>query len=104
MPLQTITEPDADAQQIGVYNRRMRRGNQQVVATGQKFAICLLELNAGVTQPNDYVALKASVEEIVGIESISLLVDGQAPASIPVDMELRLCVEGHLRIDNVLVE
>ena len=104
MPLQTITEPTGDAQQARMYNTQMRRGNQQVIATGQKFAVCLVEFNAGVTQPTDYAALKASVEEIVGIESISLLVDGQAPASLPADTELRLYVEGHLRIDNVPVE
>ncbi len=104
MPLVTITEPSADEQQVGMYNRRMRKGSRQGIDTGQKFAVCLIELAGGVNQPGDYAALKASVEAIAGIERISLLIDGQAPATIPVDMELRLCVEGHLRIDNVPVE
>jgi hypothetical protein len=100
----TIVEPTADQQQIDVYNRKMRRGNRKVIATEQRFAVCLVEFNAAVDQPGDYAALKASVEAITGIESISLLIDGQAPVSIPEGKELRLYVEGHLRIDDAPVE
>lgn len=104
MALQTITEPSADEQQIGVYNRQMRKGNRQDIATDQKFAVCLIELAGGVDQPGDYAALKVSIKGVLGVQSISLLIDGQAPAAIPVGKKLQLYVEGHLRIDDVPVE
>ena len=100
MAIQTITEPDADARQVGMYNRKMRRCNRHDVDTGEKFAVCLLKLNGAVNQPGDYATLKSAVEGITGITEILLLIDGQAPAAIPVGMKLTVNVEGHIRIDS----
>jgi hypothetical protein len=100
MAVQTITEPSADAQQVRLYNTTMRRSNQEGIATGQKFAVCLVKLAAAVNQPDDYAALKTAIEAVTGVQEISLLIDGQCPASIPVGGELRAVVDGHLRIEK----
>jgi hypothetical protein len=101
MPIATITEPSADAQQVRLYNTAMRRSNQEVIATSQKFAICLIKLAGAVAQPGDYAAMKTAIEAVTGVQGIVLLVDGQCPASIPSGKELRAIVEGQLRIENV---
>ena len=100
-PLQTIVEPSAEAQQIRLYNTQMRRSNHCELIPSQKFAICIVELNPAVVQPTDYSTLKTQVEAIVGIQRISLLVDGQCPASIPEGKQLVGYVEAHLRIDDL---
>ena len=101
MALRTITEPSADVQQVELYNHRMRRSNNKVLAVGQKFAVCLIRLADAVNQPGDYAALKVAIEAIPGIQEINLLIDGQCPASIPADKHLVGYVEAHLRIDHI---
>jgi len=102
--MQTITEPTADAKQRLVYNRKMRRGSTQTIDPEQKFAVCLLKLAPAVNQPGDYAALGAAIKAIAGIQDVTLLVDGQAPASIPEDTELRVVTEAQMRIDDLPAE
>lgn len=98
-PVSTITEPSADQQQKDLYNRRMRASNVVTLDTGAKYATVVVKLAPAVNQPGDYGALKTAIEQIAGIQSISLMVDGQAPAAIPADHELNLYTTVHLRID-----
>jgi hypothetical protein len=60
----------------------------------------LLALNPAVNQPGDYAALKAAIEAVTGVVEIELLIDGQAPSSIPTGKELRMVCDAHLRIDD----
>ena len=99
MAVNTITEPSADEKQKLVYNRKMRRSNTVEIDPSQKLTVCLLKLAPAVTQ-SDYPTLKTAIEAVAGIQSISLLVDGQAPASIPADTDLRIVVDAQMRIDN----
>jgi len=100
MAVVSITEPTADTQQVNMYNRAMRRSNVKVLSLDQKYAVCLISLAPAVNQPGDYAALRAAIEAITGIQEIELLIDGQTPSSIPVDKELRMVCEAHLRIDD----
>ena len=100
MAIATITEPSADQQQINRYNTRMKRSNVKVLDLDRKYAVCLISLAAGVTQPDDYSTLKTAIEAVTGIVEIDLLIDGQAPSSIPAGKQLRMICEAHLRIDN----
>jgi hypothetical protein len=100
MAINTITEPSADTQQVDMYNRRMRRSNVKVLETDRKYAVCLIALHSAVNQPGDYGALKAAIEGVTGIQEAELLVDGQAPSSIPEGKQLRMVVEAHLRLDD----
>jgi len=101
MALHTITEPSAEEQQVRIYNTRMRRSNVKVLEPDRKYAVCLISLAPAVNQPGDYAALKAAVEDVMGIQAVELLIDGQCPASIPEGKELRMVVDAHLRIDDV---
>ena len=99
--MQTITEPTADQQQERMYNTRMKRSESVVLELDTKYAVCLLKLAPGVTQPDDYPTLKAAVEAVVGIQEVTLLIDTHGtPAEIPEGKELRMVAEAHLRIDN----
>ncbi|HUW34504.1 MAG TPA: hypothetical protein VM223_23095 [Planctomycetota bacterium] len=100
MELRTITEPSADDQQAELYNTRMRRSNVETLVPGRKYAVVLIKLAAAVNQPGDYAVLKTNIEAVLGVQDIKLLIDGQAPASIPDGKELRMVVAAHLRIDN----
>jgi len=104
MPTRTITEPTAVQQLLDTYNRKMKAANVKTLETSGKYAICLISLAGGVSQPGDYAALKSAVEGITGITEIELLIDGQCPASIPEGKQLRMICEAHLRIDDVPVE
>ena len=101
--LQTITEPSATDQQLDLYNTRMRRSNVETLTVGRKYAVVLIKLAAGVNQPGDYAALGAAIKAITGIQDVTLLIDGQAPASIPAGKQLDMVVDAHLRIDEVPV-
>ncbi len=103
MALQTISEPSTDDQQVDLYNTRMRRANMKALTPGRKYAVVLLKLAAGVNQPGDYAALGAAIAAITGISGVTLLIDGQAPASIPAGKQLDLVVDAHLRIDDAPV-
>ena len=92
----TIVIPSADDQLRMALNQRARAGNFVLVDAEQKVAVVALKLAPAVTQA-DYPALKTAIEAIAGIQSVELLVDGQAPATIPAGDELRLYVEAHLR-------
>ena len=100
MAVQTIVEPTIADQQVDLYNTRMRRSNVETLVVGRKYAVCLIRLATAVNQPADYPALKAAIEAIAGVNEVTLLIDGQAPANIPTGKQLRLVVEAHLRIDN----
>ena len=103
--VRTITEPSAADQQRQIYSR-MRGVNITSLETDRKYAVVLLHLAPGVTQPaddpqnNDYAALKAGLEELTGIDSAELLVDGHAPASIPAGDQLRLIAEVYLNLNT----
>jgi hypothetical protein len=101
MAIITIEEPTPDQQQQIIYNKRMRGTNIVAVDPDQKFAVTLIKLAAGVNQPGDYPALKTAIEAIAGIQEISLLIDGQTPSTIPAETELRVLVEGQIRIDDL---
>lgn len=92
MALQTIAEPSADQQQLNMYNTKMKRHSPLVLTAGEKYAACRLRLAPAVTQ-GDYPTLKAAIEAITGIQEAQLLIDGQCPAGIPADKELRLICE-----------
>ena len=100
MAIATITEPSADQQMLNRYNTRMKRSNVKVLELDRKYAVCLISLAAGVTQPDDYAALKTAIEDVTGVTEIELLIDGQCPSSIPSGKQLRMICEAHLRIDN----
>lgn len=101
MAVVTIAEPTADQQMQAMYNRAMRAtAPARVMTPDQKYAVCLIELGPVVDQPGDYAALKTAIEAVPGIQEISLLIDGQCPASVPGDTELRLYVSAHTRLDN----
>lgn len=98
MAVVTIPIATADqAQQIAM-NQYARRHNAVVLPLGQKLAAVLLQLNPAVT-PANYAALGAAINAIAGIDGISLLIDGQTPASIPAGTQLVLHVDAQLRID-----
>lgn len=99
MTVQAIQEPSADARQRLVYNRYMRKGNLATIATEQKFAVVLLKLGPAITRA-DYPRLRTELLAIDGIDAIELLIDGQAPASIPENTRLVAAVEAQLRIED----
>ena len=99
----TIPIPtDDEAQQIAV-NKSAKRHASVAVPVGTKMAVCLLKLNAAVT-PENYAVLGAAITDITGITGVNLLIDGQTPATIPADTELRLVVDAQLRINDVPAE
>ena len=100
MTIRTITEPTADMQKIKIYNTRMKASSVKVLELDRKYAVCLVSLAAGVTQPDDYAALKVAIEDVTGVQQIELLIDGQCPSEIPAGKELRMTCEAHLRIDD----
>ena len=95
----TITEPSADQQQKAMFNRSMRATAVVDLDTGAKYALVAIKLAPGVDQPGDYAAMKTAIEAVSGVQEINLLVDGQAPASIPADHTLKLYATLHLRIN-----
>lgn len=96
----TIPIPTADqAQQLAV-NQSARRHSMVELPLGQKLAAVLLRLNPAVT-PANYAAIGAAIDAITGIDGVSLLVDGQTPASIPEGTSLFLHMDVQLRIDDV---
>jgi len=97
----TITEPSVSEVQRFVYNRKMRVGAIAVVEPSQKFAIVLIKLHATVDQPDDYPALAVQIKAIAGVTGLTLLIDGVTPVTIPEDTQLRLVVEGQIRIDDL---
>ncbi len=66
----------------------------------KKLACVLLQLADAVT-PANYAAIGAAIDAIAGIDGVSLVVDGQTPAMIPANTQLRLCVDVQLRIDDI---
>lgn len=99
MPVETISEPTADEQQVIVYRTKMRKRNNTTLDTGRKYALCLIALAPTVTQPDDYASIKSSLLAAVPeIEDIELMIDGVAPPSIPAGTVLRLDCIADLRI------
>lgn len=97
----TITEPTAAQQQVHLYNSGMKGHGQAVLDTGTKYAVALIKLANGVSQPSDYPALKSAIEAITGVSEISLLIDTNGtPASIPTGKQLVMVVDANIRIDN----
>jgi hypothetical protein len=96
----TIIIPDADAQLRIAVNKRARQSDTVLLDADQKFACVLIKLAPAVT-PDDYPALKAALEGVAGIEEVRLLVDGQAPGSIPAGAQVRLYVQGQMRIEDI---
>ena len=100
MAVQTITEPSADEQKVDLYNTRMRRSNVEVLVADSKYAVCLIRLHPAVNQRGDYPALKVALEAVAGIQDVSLLIDGHAPAVVPKGKELLLVCSAHLRMNQ----
>ena len=96
----TIPIPTAEEAQVTAVNKSAKRHASQVVDTGQKLAMVLLKLHPDVTQA-DYSTLGAAINGITGITGLHLLIDGQTPASIPADTELRVVTDVHLRIEPI---
>ena len=96
----TLIPPSFNEQQRLAVNQRARQGDFVVVETGQKYAAVLVNLHPSVI-PADYPVLKQAFEAIDGIQSVSLLVDGQTLSSIPVGDEQRLVVECQLRLHKI---
>lgn len=48
----------------------------------------------------DYPALKAAIEGVAGIQSVSLLIDGQVPADVGADQRARLFISAQLRNED----
>lgn len=97
---ETITIPDADDQlKIALNSTRGKKSGSINVTSGQKFAIVYMPLAGAVTQ-SDYPTLKAAIEAIAGIQSISLLIDGQIP-TIPADMTARVTVNAQMRFNDI---
>jgi len=108
--IRTIQEPDADAQQVAMYNRGVKAAQSIDLVAGDKYALCLLRLNAPVV-PSDYGVLKTAIEAVAGVAEISLVVDNQdatgdvlTTATVPEGKKLVGIVELNLRIADVPVE
>lgn len=100
MSVQTLTVPSADEQQKLVYNRKVRASNSTELALDQKIACVLLRLAPNVTS-DDYAAIGSAISAVTGVQSIELMVDGQAPSSIPENTVVTYVSEGQIRIDDV---
>ena len=102
----TLTEPSDDQKQIDVYNRKMRAGNVLDITPGDKYALCLLKLNAGVV-PSDYGTLGTNIKAVTGVQDIDLVVDNQnaggtvtTTGTVPAGKKLVAVVDIHLRIED----
>lgn len=95
---QTIPIPTADQAQKIAVNKTAKRHSSVVVPVDQKLAVVLLHLNPAVT-PADYPALGTAINAVTGITGVNLLIDGQTPATIPADHELRVIFDAQLRIE-----
>jgi hypothetical protein len=105
--MKTLQEPTSDEQQVRMYNRGMHAAEIIDLIPGDKYALCLLRLNAPVV-PSNYTELKEDIEAIAGVAEISLVVDNQDAAgsvltatSLPANKKLVGVVELNLRIEDV---
>lgn len=98
MATKTFTEPTADEQQQFIHNRVMRISNNEAIPVDQKFGLALIRFAEAVTE-NDYPDLKVALENIPGIQRVSLLIDGKTTEGIPEGKELWLYVEAQQRIN-----
>lgn len=94
----SLTEPNADAAVVDMYNRGVRTHEVIDLDLDQKYAVVLLKLNNAVT-PGDYPALGAAINAIAGIQGVNLIIDHRTRAAIPADHTLKLVVEAHARIE-----
>jgi len=101
MALRTLTEPSDDAKLLKLYNSGMAMSNPKVLDLDRKYAVCLISLAAGVTQPDDYAALRTAIEGVTGVTEIELLIDGQTRATLPAGKQLVAVCEVNLRIQDV---
>ena len=102
MTFLTISDLSEEQQQLHLYNTRMKRSNIVVLEPATKYALVLITLAAGVTQPDDYAALKTAIEAVTGIQAVTLLIDTHGtPATIPAGKQLRMVAEAHIRIDDI---
>jgi len=98
---QSITVPSAEQQLEIACNNRARAHESLLLNIGQKYACVLLPLTASV-EPSDYAAINAAVESITGVQSgVTLLIDGETPASVPEGKQVRLVVDAHMRIETI---
>ena len=95
----TISIPGVDEQLQIACNKRARQSGSLLLDESQKFACVLVKLAPAVTQ-GDYPALKTAIEDISGIQTVDLLIDGQVPASIPDGTQLRLILDAQMRIES----
>ena len=105
--MKTLQEPSADQQQINRYNKGMHSADILDLVPGDKYALCLLNLNGAVV-PGDYATLKTNIEGVTGVQKITLVVDNQnaggtvtTAGSVPAGKKLVAVVELNLRIEDI---
>jgi len=99
----TIPIPSDDDQLRISCNKRSRATGSVNIDEGQKYACVVLKLNPGVSQPGDYATLKSNIESVLGIQSVSLLIDGQIP-TLPADSIAKLLFAAQMRVEEVIAE
>jgi len=102
MGVNTISQPTADERLIYAVNRRCKKGNRVAnVAAGQRIAVVLLRLGAGVGS-DQYARIGQAIQAIQGIDDVDLLVDGRTPASIPKGHQVDVNCSAAMRITRVV--
>ena len=99
---QTITIPSAANQLQIACNSKARANGSVALDESQKYACILVKFAPAITQAN-YPALKTAIESVAGIQSISLLVDGQVPADVGENQQAVLHLSAHMRINDMPV-
>ena len=83
MMVVTIPQDLTDLQKDDlVFEKKKRVGFQIDLDNDTKYAVVILKLAAGVSQPGDYAQLKTGIIAITGITDVDLVVDTHTKASI----------------------
>ncbi len=79
-----VTIPDVTGDDLAklVFSKRLRGNAMSDLEDGTKYAVVLVKL-AGPVVPGDYPTLKAAMEDVAGIQEVSLLIDHRTRASVP---------------------
>lgn len=108
--MKTITKPTAAerAKQAfdWIYGKKTKAFEREDLQPEATYAVCLVRLHPSV-EPSDYPALKTAIEDVAGIQNISLLMDytAAATADLPALHVEELVIEGNVKLrDDTPVE
>ena len=76
----TTTNLTADAAEKLAFTKKRASGSVDL-EDDTKYAVCILKL-AGAVTPADYATLKSNIEDVAGVQTISLLVDHQTEDAV----------------------